>query len=201
MSVTSVGGHVTVTIGTHQITLDTADINQTPKVFSLPEGETVDLSLGDLNAYLAENFKIPTITFPGITETNLAITKFSISTAGIFDIAVNFVFGAGQGLPIFPGFILNEVGFEVNVSSVPNIVAISPTSGKVGTTITLTGFDLVNATKVEFGSTAGTIVANSNTATSVQVTVPPGLPAAPVLLKLTNADGISAPESFTVLAA
>ena len=59
-------------------------------------------------------------------------------------------------------------------TAAPTVTAVSPTSGPGGggTSVTVTGTDLANATAVEFGTTAGTVTAD--TATSITVTSPVG---------------------------
>lgn len=198
MSNTIVSGQITITIGSVPITLTTDDINATPKVFSLPQGQTIDIQLGALNTYLNDNFSIPQISFPGISETTLSISKFTLSSAGIFDIAVNFVFGQGQGWEIFPGFTLNTVGFEVNYAKVPVLYTLNPATGAVAAPITVSGNDLASPTKITFGAIEAPVNTITNaSATGFTVPVPTGATgSAPVTV--TTADGVSNPLDFTV---
>ncbi|MBE5318058.1 hypothetical protein IM793_02715 [Pedobacter sp. MR2016-19] len=199
MSNTIISGQITITIGSAPITLTTADINASPKVFALPAGETVDVNLGDLNTYLNTNFSIPAVSFPGITETNLVISKFNISSAGIFDIAVNFVFGNGQGWEIFSGFTLNEVGFEVNYAKVPVLYGASPNTGQVAEVVAITGNDLAAPTKIMFGATEAPVASiTSLSATGFSVPVPAGTAAGSASITVTTADGTSNALPFTV---
>jgi hypothetical protein len=78
----------------------------------------------------------------------------------------------------------------------PTISGISPTSGSAagGTSVTITGTNLANATVVDFGTAAATVT--SDTATSVVATSPPGL--GNVNVTLTTLGGTaSAPVQFT----
>ncbi len=198
MSNAIVGGQITVTIGSTPITLTTADLTATPMVYTLPAGQSIDISLSDLNTYLNTNFNIPTISFPGITEANIVISSFTISTAGLFEIAVDFVFGSGTGWQVFPnlpGFLLNTVGLTVSYASLPVIASLNPSTGTTGTSVTINGYDLGAAT-VDFGSFSASPITN-NTATSLTVPVPSGLTAGTVNVTVKNADGTSDPYSFT----
>lgn len=199
MSNTIVSGQITITIGSTPITLTTADINASPKVFALPPGQSIDVQLADLNAYLNTNFGVPAVSFPGISETTLSISKFKISSAGIFDIAVNFVFGNGEGWDIFPGFKLNEVGFEVNYAKVPVLNSAAPNTGKVGAVVVLSGNDLLTPTKIMFGATEAPVASiTAASATGFSVPVPAGTAAGSAPIIVTTADGASDPLPFTV---
>lgn len=201
MSNSIVGGHITVTIGTSEITLTTENISASPKVFSLPAGEKIDISLGDLNKYLNDKFGIPEIKFDGISQTTLSISKFYISSAGIFDIAVNFVFGQGEGWDIFPGFKLNEVGFEVNYAKVPIVNTLTPNTGKIGDAIVVSGNDLASPSKILFGTIEAPLASVTNpTPAGFTVPVPAGLAAGAAPLIVTNVDGSSGAVTFTVTA-
>ena len=198
MSKTTVGGHITVTIGSTPITLTTKDLSASPMVYTLPKGSNIDISLSDLNTYLHEKFSIPQITFPGISETNLLIKSFSISTAGIFDIAIDFVFGNGQGWSIFPGLKLDKVGFEVdyNTASGPVVTTLTPATGPVATSVVIAGTDLGSATSVKFGDISATPITD-NTATSLTVPVPTGATGTESVT-VTTAGGTSSGSNFAV---
>ena len=75
------------------------------------------------------------------------------------------------------GSVLNTLG------QVPTITSFSPTSGKLGDVVTLTGTNFnptVSSNVVFFGATRTTVTAA--TATSVTMTVPPGATYAPITL-------------------
>ena len=73
----------------------------------------------------------------------------------------------------------------------PSVAAINPTSGPTagGTSVTITGANLANATAVKFGSSTATI--NSNTATQIVAVAPAGS-AGTVDVTVTTAGGTSA---------
>jgi len=80
------------------------------------------------------------------------------------------------------------------ITSAPTLTSISPSSGQLGTVVTLTGTNLSGATAVDFGSgNLGTITSNS--ATQITVTAPAG--SGTVDVTVTTANGTSGPETFT----
>ncbi len=78
-------------------------------------------------------------------------------------------------------------------TAVPVVSNISPSAGPVagGTTVTITGTNLSGQTAVDFGSTAGTVTADS--ATSITVTSPSGT--GTVDVTVTTPNGTSAKTS------
>ena len=69
----------------------------------------------------------------------------------------------------------------------PTISRFSPTHGPVGTTVTISGTNLANATRVRFGRIEGTVIVD--TSTEVQVRVPSG--AITSLIRVTTPVGIA----------
>ena len=71
--------------------------------------------------------------------------------------------------PVSPADEFSYVSPGLGISS------LSQSSGPVGggTTVTITGTNLANATAVDFGSVAGTIVSGTNTSTSIEAVSPP----------------------------
>lgn len=197
MSNTIVGGHLTVTIGTQQITLTSADFEKRPMTFALPPDKTYTVSLQELDDYLNKQFGIHPIPIQDIKVTTLVITSFSVSSAGFVDIAVNFDFGDGSGWTPFSGFTVKEVGFSVSYALHPVITQITPASAAAGTPVVIQGNDLGKASKVLFGTTdAGAI--SANTPTSLTVNVPTGIAAGSVDVTVVDPDGPSAAFAFTV---
>ena len=116
---------------------------------------------------------------------------------------------AGTGLTVGQTYYLrvnaetNGAGqpFTLCVASQPDQVAFTPTSGPVGTAVTLTGIGLDAATSVRFGS--GSSVARSAfsvaTATGVRVAVPPGAVSGTLTIT-TPAGSLTTAQVFTVMA-
>jgi IPT/TIG domain-containing protein len=96
-------------------------------------------------------------------------------------------------------------GKPFTVLPTPSITSLSPTSGAVGTSVTITGtnFGITQASgssTVTFGGiSAGT--ASSWSATSIQVTVPPDAPSGTVDVIVKVSGVQSSPKPFMILAA
>ena len=124
-----------------------------------------------------------TFTFaPGNTTTNPLVT----STAGDYS-AVASLNGETSAAS-------NAV--QITACPLPVISSFSPTSGPVGTSVTITGTDLDAATSVSFNGTAATIL--TNTATSITAAVPAGASTGPI--SVTTSYGTdSSTGDFTVV--
>jgi hypothetical protein len=73
---------------------------------------------------------------------------------------------------------------------VPTVTALSPTTGPVGTVVTITGTNFVGVTGVTFGGVSATFSVGSPT--QITATVPAGTPVGVVDVRVTNAAGMSA---------
>ena len=83
-------------------------------------------------------------------------------------------------------FVWMHFSFITGFTQVPNITSFTPTSGPIGTTVTITGsnFDATPANNfVLFGATQATVTAA--TVTTLTVTVPTGVTYQPITI-LTN---------------
>lgn len=90
----------------------------------------------------------------------------------------------------------------LNVQSAPSLTAVSPATGSVagGTSVTLTGTDLLGATSVRFG-TGSAISVTVNSATSISAVTPSGT-AGTVDVAVTTAGGtFTLPGAFTYVVA
>ncbi|MFN3778955.1 MAG: IPT/TIG domain-containing protein [Brevundimonas aurantiaca] len=120
------------------------------------------------------------VAFGGVAGTITANTATSITVtapagAGVVDVAVTTAGGVATAVS----------GYAY--AAAPTISGVSPNTGPEtgGTTVTLTGINLTNASAVTFGGNAATITAN--TATSITATVPAG--AGSVGVAVTTAGG------------
>src|SRR6266508_3652342 len=77
----------------------------------------------------------------------------------------------------------------------PTINSFSPSSGPVGTSVTINGTNLTGATWVKFNGVMATIT--SNTATQIVTEVPTGATTGPITAKTTSGTATS-PTTFTV---
>jgi hypothetical protein len=80
----------------------------------------------------------------------------------------------------------------------PTITSFTPTSGLVGTPVTITGTNLAGATSVTFNGTTASIT--TNTATQIVTTVPAGATTGPISVT-TPGGTVTSPTSFTVTGA
>jgi Ca2+-binding RTX toxin-like protein len=92
------------------------------------------------------------------------------------------------------GADLNGDGIVQVEGAAPTITSFDPTSGPVGTSVTITGTDLSGATSVTFNGMAATIT--SNTATEIVTTVPADATTGPITV--TTAGGTATGGTFTV---
>lgn len=89
----------------------------------------------------------------------------------------------------------NTVGVLLNIDATPTLTSLSPTSGPVGTSVTLTGTNLAGATAVRFNGTAAATFSVVS-ATTITVAVPTGATSGNVVV--TTPGGTSNGVAFTV---
>ena len=89
----------------------------------------------------------------------------------------------------------NTVGVLLNTDVAPTLTALSPASGPVGTSVTLTGTSLTGATAVRFNGTVATTFSVVS-ATTITATVPAGATSGNVTV--TTPSGTSNGLAFTV---
>lgn len=120
-------------------------------------------------------------TFTYLSSTQI-VAVAPAQGAGVVDVRVTTPGGTS------PNTVADD--FTCTGTPVPTVTGLSPTSGPVGTTVTITGTNFVGVTQVTFGGVAATFaVVNSTTITA---TVPAGTPAGVVDVRVTNAGGTSA---------
>ena len=145
------------------------------------------LLLMNSNSTVKSNFKIADNT-GGFDFALTNTARFGISTVGLGDLD-----GDGVG-DLAIGADKDDTGgmdrgalWVVFLTKVPTITAISPKTGKVGDSVTITGteFDATAANnKVFFGATKATVTAASTT--SLTVTVPTGATFGPLRVIVNN---------------
>jgi uncharacterized repeat protein (TIGR03803 family) len=127
-----------------------------------PVGTTVTI--------IGTNFSDPTVKFNGTTAVNIASTSTSITTT------VPLGATTGKISVLDFGFTITSItDFIVTTVSSTTITSFAPTSGPIGTTVTITGtnFSATPASNtVTFNGT--TAVVTASTATSITTTVPAG---------------------------
>jgi hypothetical protein len=103
---------------------------------------------------------------------------------------------SGTLAPVQPSLAGSQNAFVAKINTLaPIVYSISPTSGPAagGTSVTITGGNLLSATKVTFGGVAATSI-TTNSATSITAVSPPGSPGT-VDVQVTTAKGTSGTSS------
>ena len=96
------------------------------------------------------------------------------------------------------GSVESENSFTVEEETPLAITSFSPTSGDIGTEVTINGTALLSVTEVKFGDIATTINSGA-TDTEIKVNVPEGLAYGDVKITLTNEKGsVESETNFTV---
>jgi hypothetical protein len=94
------------------------------------------------------------------------------------------------------GQIYSEIwSFTLTGPPAPAVTSFSPTSGAVGTAVTITGSNFTGATAVKFNGTGATYTVNSDT--QITATVPSGATTGPIAVTTPTGTGTST-SSFTV---
>jgi serine/threonine protein kinase len=120
-------------------------------------------------------------------DSSTQITATSPSGSGTVDITVTTAGGTS----------VTTNGDKFTYIAAPTITALRPSSGNQGTTVTIVGTNLENATSVSFGGAAATIVSDSDE--TITVTAPAGS-LGPVNVTVTTAGGTSNGAQFTYVA-
>ncbi len=128
-----------------------------------------------------------------------AIDTYALTaSAAIQDVFGNALDGDLDGLP--GGNFTRS--FSIDLVPAPTVTAISPSQGPLagGTTVTITGTNMSNATSVKFGSVLGTIV--SDTASQIVAISPPGVVGTVDVIVVTasGTSDTSAADQFTYVA-
>ena len=80
----------------------------------------------------------------------------------------------------------------------PTIIGLSVSSGRVGTSVTVTGTGLLGATSVSFNGTPQTTITGNTSSTSLTAVVPAGTLSGPGTVTVTTAGGTSNGLAFAV---
>ncbi len=145
------------------------------------------------------------VTLTGTAFTGATSVKFNGHTAtytvqSATSISATVPVGATTGtlsVTTAGGSATSSGTFTVAATPLPTLTSFLPTSGPVGTSVSLTGTGFYGATAVTFGATAATFTVVSNT--QIQATVPAG--AATAVIHVTNSAGSAlSASSFTVTA-
>jgi hypothetical protein len=133
--------------------------------------------------------------FTGMTVA--ANTTAAVSFAGVKNPATAATYTASVSTTSDPA-VKKSAGYCVVAAGVPCIATVAPTSGGVGTAVTITGLNLAGATALKFHGTTAAIL--TNTATQITTKVPAG--ATTGTLTVTTGGGTAtSPGAFTVVPA
>ena len=116
------------------------------------------------------------------------------------------VYTEGRSVPVtngsftdsFSQWAVHVYHFTTGTAQAPAISSFTPTSGPVGTTVTINGTNLSGATAVKFTNTAASYTVNS--ATQITATVPSGATSGPISATTPSGTATSS-GSFTVTTA
>jgi hypothetical protein len=186
-------GSTSVTSASDQYTYEAvpAVTSISPAAGPLTAGTTVTITGTGLSGPTAVKFGSTAGTILTNSSTSITVTA-PAGTAGVVNVTVTT-----------PGGIsATGSGNKYTYTALPVVSRISPAVGPLtaGTAVTITGTGLTGATTVNFGSTPGTITAN--TATSISVTAPGGSGAVDVtVITPGGTSSVTPADKFTYQAA
>ncbi|MQY80154.1 MAG: hypothetical protein GH151_13335 [Bacteroidetes bacterium] len=153
------------------------------------EGQEVIIVGNNFSSAVAGNV----VSFSGTAATITATTTLEITTT----VPAGAAPGAAEVTVTTNGKTSAGYAFTVTLPIIPTITSIDPSSGKVGTTVTITGTDFSTTpdeNTVSFNGTEAIVIAS--TATSITTTVPAGATTGNVTVTV---DGESNGVLFTVV--
>jgi hypothetical protein len=208
----AVAGNGTIYIGdldNHRVRQLIAVANLAPTALALSNSSVAEnaganaqvgtLSTTDANA--GDTFTYTLVSGPGSTDNgsfNISGNTLRLTASANFETQNSY---AIRVRTTDQGGLTFEQPFTITITDVneaPILTAISPASGPVGVSITLTGTNLINITAVRFNGTAATVF-STGTGTTATATVPVGATTGNVTI--TTPNGTSNGVAFTVLTA
>src|SRR5437870_12550503 len=148
-----------------------------------PVGTSVQINGTNFNEASSVTFNNVSATYTVTSPTTIQATVPAAATTGPISVTT-------------PGGTVNSAG-AFRVVGAPTITSFTPTSGPVGTSVTIRGVDFTGATAVIFNTAGADFTMTSDTA--IQATVPAGATSGPVSVTTGVGTGTSA-TSFTVMA-
>jgi len=182
ISVTNAGGTGTSS-GSFTVTTAAAPTISSFSPASGAAGTSVTLTGTGFTGASSVKFNGTAASFTVVSDTQVTATVPTGATSG--PIAVTTSAGTGT----------STSSFTVTTAG-PTITSISPTSGPVGTTVTITGSGLTGATSVRFGSGASAAPASTSD-TTVTVRVPSGAKNGALTVTTPNGTAVSS-QNFRV---
>jgi hypothetical protein len=160
---------------------------------SATAGSTVTIT-GTNFAELIGQRTLTSVTIGGVNAQNVSVSSPTsltcqvpnLSSAGAVNVAIATPAGEVTGTGVFS-----------YTFAAPTYSSISPTSGRVSSTVTITGTNFTGATAVTIGGTAATFTVSS--ATTISATVPAGLSTGSQSVVVTTPGGtVTGTNVFTV---
>jgi hypothetical protein len=149
-----------------------------------PLGTSVTINGTGFTGATSVNFNSVSATFTVTSDTAIQATVPAGATTGPVSVTA-------------PGGTATSAN-NFTVVSAPSISSFSPTSGPLGTSVTINGTGLTGATSVTFNSVSASFTVTSDTA--IQATVPAGATTGPVSATTPGGTATSA-NNFTVVSA
>ena len=148
-----------------------------------PPGTSVTITGTSFTGATSVTFNGAAASFAVNSSTQITATVPSAATSG--PVAVTTSAGTGT----------SSTNFTVTAPAAPMISSFTPTSGQVGTSVTISGSGFAGATKVAFNGTAASFAVDSNS--QITATVPSGATSGPIAVT-TSAGTATSSSSFTV---
>lgn len=148
-----------------------------------PVGTEVTITGTNFTGATSVKFKNKWATFTVDSSTRITATVPSRAMSGPISVTTP------------DGTATSSEWFTVTVPGAPTITSFSPTSGPVGTVVTITGTNFTGATSVKFKRTSASFTVDSST--RIRATVPSGATTGPI--SVTTPDGTATSSAdFTV---
>ncbi|PFG75322.1 Calx-beta domain-containing protein [Tepidiforma thermophila] len=142
---------------------------------------------------------VVTVTGTGFTPSGMTVTFGTVQAVFTYISSTTLVAVAPvQGAGVVDVRVTTPAGTSPNTAAddftctgtpIPTVTGLNPTSGPIGTTVTITGTNFVGVTSVTFGGVSATFTVVSST--QITATVPAGTPSGVVDVRVTNAAGTS----------
>ena len=135
----------------------------------------------------------------GVTFRRTAATSFEVNSATQITAVVPVGATSGTISVTTPnGTAASATSFTVTAAGSPTITSFSPTSGRIGSSVVITGTNFTGTTSVEFNAVAADFTVNSST--RITAVVPADATTGPITATNPNGTGTSATD-FTVIGA
>jgi hypothetical protein len=202
----SMGAFITLTVGSKDITLDTADAFRKPVVFGMPANTSITVTLADIEAWLDSvgaglGDKLSQHPFlENVVKTrSLQIDEFLLSTSGDIRLSISMIKNDPNiDLGNVAGLSIKAIGFRFTRVADPVIMSVLPAKAVRGGSLSIGGTGFVKAKSVGVGApgssaadaTPLTVIKNAdNFFLDVAIPASSTFPSGALDLFVTTADG------------